>query len=232
MGLVPYVVRQTCSVIRTTGLRVRACRFGITGFLVMAYSRFRDNWLGHVDSGLRIQDNGLEDKGLELVKSGLRDFVLGHSGLRDYGLGLRIKGLRDYGLEDSWLGHYIEDYGMMCRFRIMGKGDYGLRVKKCRIRITGKGVRAYSRLGHYIEDYGMDYNVLGRLRVRIRDNGLWVRACRFMTTYITLLKEKNTSRKGENPFFHLLLQFLGMMLGGGIMFVIAIFEADLKTLLE
>ncbi|XP_052254248.1 zinc transporter ZIP10-like isoform X3 [Dreissena polymorpha] len=40
------------------------------------------------------------------------------------------------------------------------------------------------------------------------------------------------TKKGENPFFHLLLQFLGMMLGGGIMFVIAIFEADLKTLLE
>ncbi|XP_052285013.1 zinc transporter ZIP10-like [Dreissena polymorpha] len=40
------------------------------------------------------------------------------------------------------------------------------------------------------------------------------------------------NKKGENPFFNLLLQFLGMFLGGGIMFVIAIYEDDLKTLLE
>ncbi|WAR05577.1 S39AA-like protein [Mya arenaria] len=40
------------------------------------------------------------------------------------------------------------------------------------------------------------------------------------------------TKKGENPFCHLLLQFIGMMIGGGIMFLIAIFEGDLQTILD
>ncbi|VDI17035.1 solute carrier family 39 (zinc transporter), member 10 [Mytilus galloprovincialis] len=38
------------------------------------------------------------------------------------------------------------------------------------------------------------------------------------------------TKKGEHPLCHLLLQISGMMLGGGIMFLIAIFEHDLKNL--
>lgn len=39
------------------------------------------------------------------------------------------------------------------------------------------------------------------------------------------------TKEGENPFCHLLLQLLGMMIGTGIMFTIAVFEHDLKSIL-
>lgn len=38
-------------------------------------------------------------------------------------------------------------------------------------------------------------------------------------------------KKGENPFLHLLLQVLGILLGSGIMLVIALFEHDIKQAL-
>ena len=40
------------------------------------------------------------------------------------------------------------------------------------------------------------------------------------------------TKKGENPFLHLLLQVLGMLVGAGIMFVIAAYEHELKTMLD
>jgi hypothetical protein len=39
------------------------------------------------------------------------------------------------------------------------------------------------------------------------------------------------TKKGENPFCHLLLQVSGLLLGGGIMLIIAIFEHDLMEIL-
>ncbi|XP_052095423.1 zinc transporter ZIP6-like isoform X6 [Mytilus californianus] len=38
------------------------------------------------------------------------------------------------------------------------------------------------------------------------------------------------TKKGEHPLCHLLLQISGMLLGGGIMFLIAIFEHDMKNI--
>ena len=38
------------------------------------------------------------------------------------------------------------------------------------------------------------------------------------------------TKKGEHPHCHLLLQISGMMLGAGIMFLIALFEHDLKNI--
>ncbi|KAH9519073.1 hypothetical protein Btru_009057 [Bulinus truncatus] len=38
-------------------------------------------------------------------------------------------------------------------------------------------------------------------------------------------------KKGENPFLHLLLQVLGILLGSGIMLLIAVFERDIKSLI-
>lgn len=40
------------------------------------------------------------------------------------------------------------------------------------------------------------------------------------------------TKKGEHPFFHLLLQLLGMLLGGSIMLIIALYEHDLQTMLD
>ncbi|XP_052089469.1 zinc transporter ZIP6-like isoform X1 [Mytilus californianus] len=38
------------------------------------------------------------------------------------------------------------------------------------------------------------------------------------------------TKKGEHPLCHLLLQMSGMLLGGGIMFLVAIFEQDMKNI--
>ena len=40
------------------------------------------------------------------------------------------------------------------------------------------------------------------------------------------------TREGENPFCHLMFQICGMMLGIGIMLLIALFENDIKNMLE
>jgi len=40
------------------------------------------------------------------------------------------------------------------------------------------------------------------------------------------------TKKGENPFFHYMLQMAGMFIGTGIMFTIAVYENDLKALLS
>ena len=39
------------------------------------------------------------------------------------------------------------------------------------------------------------------------------------------------TKKGENPFKHLFLQILGMLLGAGIMLTIALHEDQLKSAL-
>ena len=36
------------------------------------------------------------------------------------------------------------------------------------------------------------------------------------------------SQKGENPFFHLIIQVLGILIGSGIMLIIAVYEEDIK----
>lgn len=36
------------------------------------------------------------------------------------------------------------------------------------------------------------------------------------------------SQKGENPFFHLVIQVLGILIGSGIMLIIAVYEEDIK----
>lgn len=35
------------------------------------------------------------------------------------------------------------------------------------------------------------------------------------------------TKEGENPFFHLFFQSIGMVIGGGIMLIIAVYEDDL-----
>ena len=37
------------------------------------------------------------------------------------------------------------------------------------------------------------------------------------------------TKEGENPFFHLFLQLVGMLSGASMMLVIALYEEDLKS---
>jgi hypothetical protein len=46
-----------------------------------------------------------------------------------------------------------------------------------------------------------------------------------------ILESNQECEKGENPFCHLLLQVSGMLLGGGIMLIVAIFEHDMMEIL-
>ena len=39
------------------------------------------------------------------------------------------------------------------------------------------------------------------------------------------------TKKGENQYLHLLLQVVGMLLGSGIMLIIAVYEHDLQRTL-
>lgn len=67
---------------------------------------------------------------------------------------------------------------------------------------------------------------------------LWIFACIggvfIYIAFVDMLPELTAlgTKKGENPFFHLILQLCGLVVGSGIMFLIAIFEHDLMNLLE
>ncbi|KAH3775078.1 zinc transporter ZIP10-like isoform X2 [Dreissena polymorpha] len=80
--------------------------------------------------------------------------------------------------------------------------------------------------------------VIGVLIGNIAGVSLWIfTVVAGMFLYIALvdmLPELSSveTKKGENPFCHLVVLVVGMLLGGGIMFIIAVYEENLKTLLE
>nr|XP_022326485.1 zinc transporter ZIP6-like [Crassostrea virginica] len=80
--------------------------------------------------------------------------------------------------------------------------------------------------------------LIGILVGNFGSSTLWIFACIggifIYIAFVDMLPELTSlgTKKGENPFFHLILQLCGLLLGSGIMFLIAIFEHDLMNLLE
>ncbi|KAK3106462.1 hypothetical protein FSP39_020518 [Pinctada imbricata] len=111
-------------------------------------------------------------------------------------------------------------------------GDFAVLL---RAGMTVRQALVYNCVSSVLAFIGM---VIGVLIGNVGSASLWIFAMiGGMFLYIALvdmMPEMTAldTKKGENLFCHLMLQSCGMVLGAGIMFLIAIFEHDLMTFLE
>ncbi|XP_071156996.1 zinc transporter ZIP6-like isoform X1 [Mytilus edulis] len=109
-------------------------------------------------------------------------------------------------------------------------GDFAVLL---RAGMTVKQALVYNCVSSVLAFMGM---CIGILIGNIEGASLWIFVgVAGMFLYIALVDmlpqvSDVDTKKGEHPLCHLLLQISGMMLGGGIMFLIAIFEHDLKNI--
>lgn len=111
-------------------------------------------------------------------------------------------------------------------------GDFAVLL---RAGMTVKQAIIYNCVSSVLGFCGM---LIGVLVGNFGSAPLWIFACIggvfIYIAFVDMLPELTSlgTKKGENPFFHLILQLCGLILGSGIMFLIAIFEHDLMNLLE
>nr|XP_022326413.1 zinc transporter ZIP6-like isoform X1 [Crassostrea virginica] len=111
-------------------------------------------------------------------------------------------------------------------------GDFAVLL---RAGMTVKQAIIYNCVSSVLGFCGM---LIGILVGNFGSSTLWIFACIggifIYIAFVDMLPELTSlgTKKGENPFFHLILQLCGLLLGSGIMFLIAIFEHDLMNLLE
>lgn len=110
-------------------------------------------------------------------------------------------------------------------------GDFAVLL---RAGMSIKQALVYNSVSSVLAFLGM---VIGVFIGNIHGANLWIFAgVAGMFLYIALVDmlpqvSDVDTKKGENPFCHLLLQISGMLLGGGIMLIIAIFEHDMMEIL-
>uniref|UniRef100_A0A8W8NEH0 Zinc transporter ZIP10 n=4 Tax=Magallana gigas TaxID=29159 RepID=A0A8W8NEH0_MAGGI len=111
-------------------------------------------------------------------------------------------------------------------------GDFAVLL---RAGMTVKQAIIYNCVSSVLGFCGM---LIGVLIGNFGSAPLWIFACIggvfIYIAFVDMLPELTAlgTKKGENPFFHLILQVCGLVVGSGIMFLIAIFEHDLMNLLE
>ncbi|XP_012945688.1 zinc transporter ZIP10 isoform X1 [Aplysia californica] len=111
-------------------------------------------------------------------------------------------------------------------------GDFAVLL---RAGMSAKQAILYNCLSSLLCFLGM---LIGVAIGNISSASLWIFAVvGGMFLYIALvdmLPEMSSmdTQKGENPFLHLLFQVLGIVLGSGIMLLIALYEHDIKTALD
>lgn len=110
-------------------------------------------------------------------------------------------------------------------------GDFAVLL---RAGMTVKQALVYNCVSSVLAFIGM---IIGVFIGNIHGASLWIFvAVAGMFLYIALVDmlpqvSDVDTKKGENPYCHLLLQICGMVLGGGIMLVIAIFEHDMMNMI-
>ncbi|CAG5122163.1 unnamed protein product [Candidula unifasciata] len=132
---------------------------------------------------------------------------------------------------NSITGGFSTSVAVFCHELPHEIGDFAVLL---RAGMPAKQAVLYNCLSSLLCFVGM---LIGVAVGNISSASLWIfAAVGGMFLYIALvdmLPEMSSvdPKKGENPFLHLLLQVLGILLGSGIMLVIALFEHDIKQAL-
>ncbi|CAL1536190.1 unnamed protein product [Lymnaea stagnalis] len=191
---------------------------------LMEVSRATDqNGVGFVHSGGHSHGHG-HAHGVPTSVAAVAWMVILGDGIHNFSDGLAIGAA----FANSITGGFSTSVAVFCHELPHEIGDFAVLL---RAGMTVKQAVLYNCLSSLLCLVGM---LIGVAIGNISSASLWIFATvGGMFLYIALvdmLPEMSSvdPKKGENPFLHLFLQVLGILLGSGIMLLIALYEHDIK----